>query len=371
MVLNLEHIHYRLSAQPGRRLKRCLRSTHLPFKENNARAARSGKKVGGDSQYYRRKRLVSCMIELHAIGFEIEDARHLQHKHIKALIAYWLACDFSASTIQNRMTSIRTFLSWVGKTGMIGPATDYVSEADRHRVMVKTVAETPKGWAEHGVDVAARLDKLVQKSPRSAMVILICESLGVRRKEACTLRPHDALAELESGSVLITHGTKGGRDRDVVSFDLEGQKEVLKLASLLVDGPGASLIPKGMSAKQFLTKFRNDCRRAGFTRDEHCNPHAFRHSHAIALYEKLSGYLAPVKGQGLYTPVDGDEAARRAAQIDAARLAVSRNLGHNRAKVTGAYIGGLKRSRSKKPQPPLLQHHNSNPEDTGDGGRTI
>lgn len=348
MEINLELVHERLNMQPSRRLKRCLRSTQRPFAENNARAARSGKKVGQDSQYFRRKRLVNSLRELHGLGFEIEDAKHIQHKHVRALVTYWLAMDYSANTIKDRMSAIRVFLSWVGKGGMIGPATDYVSEADRHRVEVKTVAEESKSWSDYGVDLAAKIALVTERNPRVAMILLLCEVLGLRRREACTFRPHDALTELAAGAVQVTHGTKGGHDREVAQFSPEMQKAVLELACELVDRPGASLIPTGKNLAQFLGTVRNVCNRCGLTRDEHCNPHALRHNFANALYEHLSGYLTPVKGKGLHTPVDRDAAAKREAQIDAARRAVSRNLGHNRTRITGAYIGGMRKARSKK-----------------------
>lgn len=345
MELNLELVKQRLGAPPGRRLKRSLRSTHTPFSENNTRAARSGKKVGGDTQYLRRKRLVSSLMELHALGYEIEDAKHIQHKHIRALVGYWLAVNYSASTIRDRLSSIRTFLSWVGRQGMIGPATDYVSEADHARVEVTTVAVAPKGWREHGVDLEAKLDVVARRNPRVALVLLIGAVFGLRRREAATLRPHDALMELASGAVQVTHGTKGGRDRDVISFDAEFQRLVLELACGVVDRLGASLIPSGRNLRQFLGTIRNVCNRTGMTRAEHCNPHATRHSYAIALYERLSGVFAPVRGQGLNAPVINDESNIK-AQLDAARRAVSRNLGHNRGRVTSAYIGGPKKTRA-------------------------
>lgn len=345
MELNLEVVKQRLNAPPSRRLKSCLRSLHKPFTENNSRAVRSGKKVGRGSQYLRRTRLTNCLKELHAIGYEIEDAKKIQHRHIRALMAYWLAIDLSANTIKDRISTIRIFLSWVGKQGMIGPATDYVSEADRHRVQVTTVAEDPKGWLENGVDIEAKLDEVARRNPRVAMVLLIAAVIGLRRREAATLRPHDAMVELASGSVQVTHGTKGGRDRGVVSFDPEFQKSVLELACCVVDRPGVSLVPSGQNLKQFLGTIRNVCNRAGMTRAEHCNPHAMRHSYAVALYERLSGVLAPVKGQGINAPVDGDDSHMK-AKLNAARRAVSRNLGHNRARVTSAYIGGLKKSRA-------------------------
>lgn len=362
MEMNLDRIQKRLALPPGRRLRRCLRSTQRPFADNNTRAARSGKKVGMDSQYFRRKRFTNSLEELHALGYEIENARHIQHKHVRALVAYWLARDYSASTIRDRLSAIRTFLSWVGKGGMIGPATDYVSVADRHRVEVRTVAEEPKSWCDHGVDLAAKIALVTERNPRVAAVLLVCEVFGLRRREACTLRPHDALTELAAGAVLVTHGTKGGRDRVVGQFSPERQMSVLELACKLVDRPGASLIPKGKNLAQFLGTVRNVCHRAGMTRDEHCNPHAMRHSFANALYEHLSGYLAPVKGNGLHAPLDGDAAANREAQIDAARRTVSRNLGHNRTRITGAYIGGLRKARSKAVQEPLVQHSEQNPD---------
>ena len=64
------------------------------------------------------------------------------------------------------------------------------------------------------------------------------------------------------------------------------------------------------------------------------NPHGLRHAYAQARYKALTGWACPAAGG----PGDLKGADREADQ--AARLAVADELGHSRAEIATAYLGG-------------------------------
>lgn len=343
--IDLDEIKQKLASPPTRKLKKCLRSLREPFERNNDRAARSGKKIGRTSQANRLARVELSMRELHAIGYELEDGAAFKQKHAYALMRYWLAKGFDAATIQNRMSALRCYLEWVNKGDMLGQAERYLPEGvDAARVRIVSVAQKPKGWAENGVDLVSMIKKVLEIDPRVAVVILLSAAFGVRRREACCFRPGVELArlggELRIGQMVsIKEGTKGGRGRSV-PINEQYQIDIINLALSFCRRPSSSMVPDGMDLQQFLNRVRNVCSRTGMTKANNCHPHAMRHSYAVNLYEKISGFQAPVRGNGCFTPVE-DGMNRAGDMIDTAARAVAKNLGHDRPQITRAYVGGL------------------------------
>lgn len=371
--MDLNAIKADLAAPFSRKLKTALRSLHRPFNEHNDRAVRSGKKVGRKSQIHRRERVELCIRQVHALGYEIEDGANLGQKHIAALMRYWLAVGHKACTIQNHMTALRTYLSWMGKGDMVGPAETYLpSGVDPERVRVPTVARSPKGWAENGVDLAAKIRELIKIDDRVAMVLLVEAEFGLRRREAAVFRPGVQLDRL-GGTITLgaqiefSEGTKGGRRRTVVVVS-QRQIEVIKLALKFCNRRGDSLIEPGMNLDQFDNRMSYVLRKAGFTKANFCNPHALRHTYAVALYEGLTGYEAPVRGNGRFNPVEGDP-GKVGEILECAQRAVAENLGHNRPQVSRAYLGGIR--AAKKHQRRLLQHRTPNTEGVREGDNPI
>lgn len=343
--IDLDEIKRKMDEPPSRKLRKCLQTLREPFSENNDRAARSGKKIGRTTQAHRWERVKLSIRELHAIGYEIEDGASFKHKHVFALMRYWIARGFNAATIQNRLSAIRCYLEWVNKPGMLQSAEHYLpAGVDPERVRIVSVAQKPKGWAENGVNLVEMIEKVLQIDSRVAVVILLSAAFGVRRREACCFRPGVELArlggELRIGQMIsIKEGTKGGRARNV-TVNQQYQIDIINLALSFCRRPNSSMVPDGMDLQQFLNRVRNVCSRAGMTKANNCHPHAMRHTYAVNLYEKISGFQAPVRGNGCFTPVE-EGMNQVGDMIDTAARAVAKNLGHERPQITRAYVGGL------------------------------
>jgi len=127
--------------------------------------------------------------------------------------------------------------------------------------------------------------------------------------------------------VLKDSWTKGGRAREIPIRNAE-QRQVLDEARRFA-GKG-SLIPADCSYVQQLRRFEHHCDRAGIHR-----VHGHRHQYAQERYRQLTGWSAPAAGGPR-----SRELTREQKMIDrAARLTISRELGHEREQVSAIYCG--------------------------------
>ena len=91
-----------------------------------------------------------------------------------------------------------------------------------------------------------------------------------------------------------------------------------------------SLIPAGMSYKDQLNRFKAQTARAGIDR-----VHGLRHGYAQARYADLTGWNSPAAGG----PTSKQLSPEQKAIDRQARLAISRELGHEREQITAVYLG--------------------------------
>ncbi|MDN7811227.1 integrase domain-containing protein [Burkholderia gladioli] len=147
----------------------------------------------------------------------------------------------------------------------------------------------------------------------------------MRREESIKFQPRYA----DRGDHIAIKGSwaKGGRDRTVLITTPE-QRAVLDEAHRLA-GLG-SLTPSHTTYIQQRHVYDGQCKAAGMS-----NMHGLRHRYAQMRYEVLTGWRPPAAG-GLST-----------VQLDSsqhlldhqARQQISRELGHERVKVTAIYLG--------------------------------
>jgi hypothetical protein len=167
------------------------------------------------------------------------------------------------------------------------------------------------------------LDRVADSYVR--MSLELQRAFGLRREEAIKFRP--SFADRGDHLVLKDSWTKGGKARVVPVLSAE-QREVLDRVHRLV-GRG-SLIPSERSYRQQLRIYERHTANAGLSK-----LHGLRHDYAQARYEALTGWKAPAAGG---PPAKSLTDAERA--IDrAARLTISRELGHEREQITSVYLG--------------------------------
>lgn len=327
------------------------------LKAYNGLHARMHKPASYRTRELRGDGLFLCIATLRQLRFQV-GPRSLKQKHIRALMDFWTAnpdyadhcqaCGLelkrrSPSFIQQHLSFLRVLQTWVGKPKMIGPARSYVSDpalVERHYA-----ATEPHGWEDRGIDVDAMLAKVSAHDRHVGMQLELMLAFGLRRKEAVMFTPADAVVPAHGLPVehandqyrqfiRVKRGTKGGRLR-FVAVRTEFQIRTLERARELA-GDGHMGTP-GLSLEQSLNRFSNTMKAMGITRRMlDVTAHGTRHQFASDLYVDIAQVPPPVAGGTI------DDEARKKAYLE-----VARQLGHNRAGISSAYLGSPHR-----PQPP-------------------
>ncbi len=157
------------------------------------------------------------------------------------------------------------------------------------------------------------------------MSLELQQAFGLRREEAMKIQR--MMADQGDHLFLKRSWTKGGRER-IVPIRTEQQREVLNRARRLA-GRG-SLIPSNRNYVHKMRVCEGNTRRAGLH-----HMHGLRHAYAQNRYEELTGWQCPAADR----PVAKDLTQEQRKIDHEARLTISRELGHERGAVVGAYIG--------------------------------
>ena len=270
----------------------------------------------GGSHATRRDRayaLAQMANALHALGFRGLRAKGLKAKHVEALVRDWSGRGLSHATLMNRMAHVRWWAERVGKAGLVASNADYGIEPRRHAA---------DGTRRRDLD-PGRLALVADAHVR--MALRLQAAFGLRREEAIKFAP--AWADRGSRIAVRASTAKGGRYREV-PVRTAAQRGVLDEARRLAGG--GALIPPGRNYAEQRRVYEDQTRAAGLGR-----MHGLRHAYALDRYEALTGWRAPAAGGPARRELT--DAERR---IDAAaRLRISRELGHGRREVVRRYCG--------------------------------
>jgi site-specific recombinase XerD len=295
------------------------------LKEHNGIKASDGTVASHETQHKRSTVLYQAFTDLREMGYKLGDVRQLKGRHVEALTKHWLSKGLSSSTLQNRLSTLRTFASWIGKEGMVESAERYFPNHEAARTSINT---QDKGWEANGVSVTKKLDDLRALDERVALQVELQHRFGLRVKESVMLRPH--LAD-KGGYLAVSNGTKGGRDR-TVPIDTPERRELIDRAKTFADRRTASTADPGKSLKQALGHYSRIVAKAGLTKAQlGVTSHGLRHAFSNERYAHYSGSRSPVEGGSLrFQNRDLDRYAR---------LAVVEELGHSREDVSTHYLG--------------------------------
>ena len=266
------------------------------------------------TQYARERILTMIANQLHEMGFKDLRATSLKPKHVQALVERWKAEALSSGTIKNRMTELRWWAEKTGKQNVIAKDNDHYGISKRQYVTnVSKSRDLTTG------DLAKITD------PYTALSLRLQAVFGLRREESIKIRP--LRADKGDRLALKDSWTKGGRAREIPIRNAE-QRLVLDEAKRFA-GRG-SLIPKTMTYKQQLNRFKAQCMAAGIQ-----HVHGHRHQYAQQRYQELTGWACPAQGGPTWKQL-----SREQRQIDReARLAISAELGHTRLQIVSVYLG--------------------------------
>jgi integrase len=266
------------------------------------------------TRYTRLGVLALCADQLHELGFRVRHPKGLKPKHVESLVNRWLAEGLAAGTVKNRLAHLRWWGDKVGKASIFHPTND------DYGIEARQVGAESRAW----VLDKARRDRVA--CPYVRYALRLQAMFGLRREEAIKFMPN--VADKGDRLGLRPSWCKGGRGR-VVPVRSDAQRALLDEVAAFV-GKGA-LIPPNRNYVEQLTVYKAETARAGII-----NAHGLRHGYAQRLYEKLTGWAAPLAGGPAWRdlPPAGKAMDRKAREV------ISRELGHGRVEVTNAYLGG-------------------------------
>lgn len=274
---------------------------------------------------------------------QIRNLGELGKTHALRLISYWQKQGQSVGTIQNKISRLRRFLTFIGKPQVVptGSALKELLEQKGislpgQRRLIPTIS---KAWDESHVNVHTILGVLRQSSPICAIQLEMQAAFGLRIRESFCLNPK---ASDYGDTLRVMYGTKGGLPRDV-PFDQDPhtrawQRDVLERAKFYAaQNRKGVLAAPGKTLQQSKDLFHYQMRKVGICRAKlGVTAHGLRHQYAARRYEELSGMKAPVSA---HAQTSYDESTLEADY--AARAQVSVALGHFRPDVTKAYVGSI------------------------------
>lgn len=266
------------------------------------------------SQASRLRRCSVIARDIEVCGFRNLDIHNFKPKHIEALVALWKERGLAIGTIKNLMVELRRIAEYIGKENIVKRTNREYGIGNR--TYVTNVSKANEFTQE-------QLSRVID--PYTKASLRLQREFGLRREESIKIQP--AWADLGDRLRLKDSWTKGGKYREVPIIT-EAQREALDDAKALA-GKG-SLIPKGMSYKDQLERFKAQCAKAGISR-----VHGLRHHHAQQRYEALTGWKAPACGG----PTSKQLTPEQKARDRAVRLLISKELGHEREQITSVYLG--------------------------------
>jgi len=252
--------------------------------------------------------------QLWEAGYKHLRVTELKGRHVNVLVTRWTAEGLNPGTIKNRMSVLRW---WARKTGR-----NSVIDRDNARYGIPTrvfVNNESKAIQIASDDLSKVRDFHVRMS------LELQQEFGLRREEAIKFRP--AYADKGDKIVLKSSWTKGGKPR-AIPVCTQAQRELLTQLHQTVGQQ--SLIPSGRRYVQQLHVYERETARVGLNR-----MHGLRHAYAQRRYLALTGWKAPAAGG----PASKDLTPAQKIADQAARLTISRELGHEREGITRIYLG--------------------------------
>jgi len=287
--------------------------------------------------------LMLMIDELRTERAAIRNLSEFGKPHAVRLTAAWVRDGLSSGTIQNKISYMRRFLTFVGKENLIPRGAKLKAWMTANGIQPPEsrtiVARTSKAWDQHDVDVFEILKKVAAECQLTAIQLEMQVAFGLRMKESISIIPRAD----DRGNVLsVSRGTKGGLHRDVRFDDDLGvaawQRDVLERAKLMADqNKKGTLSLQGKSLEQSRDRFYYIVRKYGISRSGlGVTAHGLRHQFAARRYQQLTGFGAPVTA---HAP------KMSAAVLQAERQVlgkVSVVMGHFRSNITQSYTGSFR-----------------------------
>lgn len=315
------------------------------FDANNGhRAGRPDTVCSTSTRRHRRSILLHSFAELWELGYKLQDPRNLGGRHIEALTNHWRVSGTCLVTWHTKLSAIRTFAGWIGKSRMVGNVSDYFPGIDTRR---RTAEVENHAWRPNGVLPEQVIERAREIDQRFAMFLELQDVFGLRVKESIEIRPARCLTENEE-TLEIYSGTKGGRPRRI-RIETERQREVFEKAREMASHSRSGRLRwPDTTWRQAQRRYYHLAEKLGITKSRlGVTSHGLRHGYAQKKYIDLTGEMPPVMG--------GDPKRMDSQTYKKAGQHIARDLGHGRPEVGVSYYGSyghaLRGNSDKKTKP--------------------
>jgi len=276
------------------------------------------------TQHDRDRHLRLIAKQLKQLNFKNMGASSLKPKHVSALLVLWQSevspltkKPISIGTIKNRMSVMRWWAEKINKQNIIPRTNKELGIPDRCLVPKKNIAFSLE-------------TKRIETLPEYLQLSLrLQEHFGLRREESAKIIPLNALSLTHL--VLTASWTKGGRERSIPITNIEQSDLIADLEDYVGTHGRTSLIPQGMSYRQYLSHRQHHLASIGIG-----HTHGLRHQFAQQRYLALSDGLLPRRLGG---PLVREMTEQEKGVDRTTRLKVSNELGHSRIGITRTYLG--------------------------------
>ena len=289
--------------------------------------------------------LQQCVTDLLICNLPIQNLTDLNQKHVIALVRFWGDKQGNAEgTIAWRVSILRRFLTLVGKTAAVPKGREWKHMLQQRGIVAGTLGRTylpelPKGWLDLGIDPVPVIAAVRAEEPVIGSCLEMMWGFGLRVNESVQIQP----GQSDNGDHLIIYrGTKGGKLRRVKFSDEPArrawQREILERAKVLAGKHSKGVLAiKGLNLVQMKNRLRYLVTSHGISKSGlGITPHGLRHQFGTDLFKALCGLPAPV-----LQAAPQEEYAFNAEKVQAAFLEVSRQMGHERPSITGAYVSSV------------------------------
>lgn len=282
------------------------------------------------------------------LGFRITDPRNLGTRHIEALCKEWYRRGLAPKTMQDYLSQLRIFCTWIGKKGLVKKIDIYLPDVPIEELRTKPTAEKSKSWAATGVDATEKYLEATSYDWRFGLMILAQVAFGLRRMEVLQMKPW----KCDHGDKFAAYETKGGRPRDIYIVN-EVQRAVLDLIKSKIKGKDDTLgWMERVDGKAFKAK------KAKLGEEPVDASLAYSESRYSRLMAKLgiTKAISKCTGHGLRAQfaenalllrdivpptLGGTNGQKPREEIHVAKLKTSELLGHSRPSVANAYYGSF------------------------------
>lgn len=246
-------------------------------------------------------------------GYRLRDPSGLKTKHINHLVHRWQDEGLAAKTIKNRMAALRWIAEKIGKPNICARGND---EYGIPRVRNNPIGKSKTLDMEKHAKIKSEFIKLSLR---------LQQEFGLRKEECMKFSLSYAMKDTLTLRIKGTWA-KGGKYREIPILK-ESQRQLIRDIAAVTKG---ALIEPDKKYVDQMRQYDRETVRVGLNKN-----HGLRHHYARERYLELTGWKCPADGgtrRRDLSPMDYERDTR-------VRELISRELGHERLKITYAYLG--------------------------------